>query len=101
MARLTKEDLRFFIEQEWKDIHHTRIQEWTALGLVAGVHFAMLQFFTKEGISEYFKNYGFWLPCIGAVFAIVGIILTCHHRKVMMRSYQWLVEAEKRIGLIQ
>ncbi len=39
MAR--KEDYRLIIEREWADIHHSRVQEWTCLGVVTGTHLGL------------------------------------------------------------
>jgi hypothetical protein len=32
-----------FLQNEWADLHHSRVQEWTALGVVAGVHLGLAQ----------------------------------------------------------
>jgi hypothetical protein len=98
---LMHESIRLLITEEWKDIHHTRLQEWSALGVVTGVHYALLQFIFKvdtlSGIPFHFGA----LPIIGAVFVILGIRLTFHHREIMSKKYLWLRDAENRLGLIQ
>jgi len=37
------ENYRLLIEREWADLHHSRVQEWTALGVVAGAHLGLIQ----------------------------------------------------------
>jgi len=39
----TDESLISFVHNEWTDIHHSRVQEWTALGVVAGIHLGLAQ----------------------------------------------------------
>lgn len=96
------EDFRFLIEHAWADIHHSRVQEWTALGVVAGVHIGILQLLDwAREISAPARfatlvNLGL---CIGLLFSILGILITCRHRHLMMVKLGWISQAEGRLGL--
>ena len=43
--RPSKDDYLKFIELEWADFHHSRLQEWTAFGIVAGIHLGIITLF--------------------------------------------------------
>lgn len=98
------------IQNSWKDIHHSRIQEWSALGVVTGAHLGiatMLHYlsdipYVKEEIgAEVFLwiiTSGFTLSFL---FAIVGGLLTMRHRTLMKAKLKWIEKSELIIGLIK
>ena len=98
------EDYRLLIEREWADIHHSRIQEWTALGVVAGAHLGLIQLANlaidaKDGISiAAIKTVA---VVIGAVLSILGALMTCRHRQLMRIKLGWIYDAELKLGLIK
>ena len=78
------EDYRVLIEREWVDLHHSRVQEWTALGVVTGAHLGLIQLVNLvsdasgpvpivAGFSGFFA----------AAFSILGALMTCRHRQLM------------------
>ena len=92
------------LEAEWKDLHHSRVQEWSALGVVTGAHRALTQ------IPKFLKDAGVMLPVlpaaivgclIGIGFAVIGALITCRHRRLMQIKLEWIFGAESRLGLIQ
>ena len=93
-----------FIQNEWADIHHSRMQEWSALGAVTGVHLALTQIpkVLKE-ISIPIEPLTIWIitPFFGLLFAVVGILVTCRHRRLMFIKLNWIYQAEEKIGLIK
>jgi hypothetical protein len=99
----TKEDYRLLIEIQWKDIHHSRIQEWSALGIISAAHIGLIQFL--KFISEYSvsKNImSFLIPvtCIIAViFSVLGVLMVCRHRNLMTVKLKWISQAEEKLGL--
>lgn len=99
------ENYRFFIENEWKDIHHSRIQEWSALGLISGIHIGLIQLLKLINETDFFKNLiDFLTPicCIIAlVFSVIGILMVCRHRRLMWIKLNWIFEAEEKLGLIK
>lgn len=96
--------LSSFVDQQWADLHHSRIQEWTALGVVTGAHIGLLQLaFLLVRI-----NLDIPLPLvvalgstIAALFSLFGALMTCRHRRLMQIKIQWIQEAEKQLGLVK
>jgi hypothetical protein len=98
------EDYRLIIEREWADLHHSRIQEWTALGVVTGVHLGLIQLakIVKEAsVSVSTPKLIIFASIIGAFFSILGALMTCRHRQLMKVKLGWIYEAEKHLGLIK
>lgn len=102
--RPSDETLRTFIQLEWADLHHSRVQEWTALGIVAAAHLALMQAaaFLLERQEGAVSSGVLMLVASGvaAVFAIFGILITWRHRHLMKVKLHWIFEAEDRLGLI-
>ena len=98
------EDYRMLIENAWKDLHHSRLQEWSSLVVVAGVHLAAIQIVRysdelKNLISvQYLSTTAF---AIGTFFALIGAAITCRHRKIMSTKMSWIKDAEKKLGLMK
>lgn len=105
MTTQNDENYRFFIESEWKDIHHSRIQEWSALGIIAAVHVGLLQLlklFNETDIGKDIIYFLIPLCCIIAlVFSLLGILMVCRHRRLMWIKLNWIYEAEDKLKLIK
>ena len=100
----TPDDYRLIVEREWADLHHSRIQEWTALGVVTGAHLGLIQLvkLAKEAsISISTPNLVVFASIIGALFSILGALMTCRHRQLMKVKLGWIYEAEVHLGLIK
>ena len=100
----TREDYRLIIERQWADIHHSRIQEWTALGVITGIHLGIIQIpKLAHGVVLPFLFsvlcYSAFIICIA--FTILGSILTCRHRRLMEIKLSWIFQAEDKLGLIK
>ena len=99
-----REDYRLIIEREWTDLHHSRVQEWTALGVVAGAHLGLIQLASfaingKTGLDPgVVVNIA---GVLGAVFSVIGALMTCRHRKLMQVKLGWIYQAELQLGLIK
>lgn len=98
------EDYRLLIEREWADLHHSRLQEWTALGVVAGAHLGLIQ------ISQLAADANIDVPIptvvataavIGAALSILGALMTCRHRQLMKVKLGWIYTAEEKLGLVK
>ncbi len=98
------EDYRMLIECEWADLHHSRSQEWTALGVTTGAHLGILQLIvmsmeTTLPIANSIIVIGG--AVIGIIFAITGALMTMRHRNVMLVKLSWIFKAEDALGLIE
>lgn len=100
------ESYRTFIANKWTDIHHSRLQEWSALGAITAIHLGLLYIFNH--IGEKIENSNTWfiigaiLICLfGCIFNILGALITCRHRRLMIVSIDWINQASKRLGLVQ
>lgn len=98
----TTESLIMFIEREWADMHHSRLQEWTALGVVTGAHLGLIQFL------KYLKDVKLdslfiieFLCLVGIIFAVIGALITCRHRAIMHKKFNWIYKAEEQLGLVK
>jgi len=105
MTKQTAENYRFFIQTEWNDIHHSRIQEWSALGIIAAIHIGLIQLLKLINETDFGKNLIDLLTpicCIIALlFSILGILMVCRHRRLMWIKLNWIFEAEEKLGLIK
>ncbi len=93
-----------FIETEWRDIHHSRIQEWSALGVVTGAHFALTQLpklMTDAKVAVNIKTISTLGIVLAIMFAVLGALLTCRHRRLMQVKLGWIFEAEEKLGIVK
>lgn len=95
---------RLLIERQWADIHHSRVQEWSAVGVVIGAHIGILQ------VLHMIKDLSFWISfswivvmgaCLGVLFAIIGVLMTMRHRYLMFVKIGWIYQAEWHLGLVE
>lgn len=103
-SRPTSEGLVGFVQNEWADLHHSRVQEWTALGVVAGVHLGLAQVVNLALGKHPFLTLGALAvvsALLGAAFAILGILITVRHRHLMRVKLNWIFQAEEKLGLIK
>lgn len=97
------ESLRLLIERQWADLHHSRVQEWTALGVVTGAHVAMFQLLSliraaKTGIP--LASLGIISSLLAALFVVFGALVTLRHRQLMRIKLGWIYQAEDQLGLV-
>jgi hypothetical protein len=99
-----KDALLAFLDNEWRDIHHSRIQEWSSLGVVAAAHAALTQvpkFLEDSTISLSPTTVVLIASAIAAAFAIVGALVTCRHRRLMVFKLRWIFDAQNKLGLVK
>lgn len=100
-----KNDYRLLIETEWKDIHHSRIQEWSALGIIAAIHLGLIQllkFIADFQTSSLLNIILTLIFCIIAIlFAVIGVLMVCRHRRLMWIKLNWIYEAEEKLELVK
>lgn len=100
----TPEDYRLLIERAWADLHHSRIQEWTALGVVMGAHLGLIQLvkLAAEGsVPVGSPTLAVLAGLLAAIFSVLGSLMTCRHRQLMRVKLRWIYEAERHLGLIK
>ena len=100
----TPEDYRLLIEREWADLHHSRIQEWTALGVVTGAHIGLIQlvkFATDASVNVELSTLAVLAGLLAVIFCVLGALMTCRHRQLMRVKLGWIYQAENHLGLIQ
>ena len=99
----TEDSYRLLIEREWADVHHSRIQEWSALGVITGAHIGLIQLLkiTKEE-PTFSLPIAALIGCIlGFLFVCIGILITCRHRYLMWVKLSWIYDAEDKLCLIK
>lgn len=98
------ETYRGFINRGWSDIHHSRLQEWSALGIVTGIHLGivhLLKFINGLSPSFPFENTAVFGCASCIVFSVLGALLTCRHRRLMRVKLSWIYQAEEKLGLVR
>lgn len=103
-TEVESETYRKFIELEWRDIHHSRVQEWSALGVVTGVHLGIVHLLRlihdlKPPLPIEFIAVCGCFFCI--VFSVLGMLLTCRHQRLMKIKLSWIYQAEKKLHLVK
>ncbi|NQV22187.1 MAG: hypothetical protein HQ511_12305 [Rhodospirillales bacterium] len=96
------EDYQLLVEREWADLHHSRVQEWTALGVVAGAHLGLIQL-SKLAIDVELSTVTILTVATmtGALFSILGALMTCRHRRLRIVKLGWIYDAELHLGLVK
>lgn len=94
--------LTAFIQDQWADIHHSRVQEWTALGVVAGVHLGLLQALNLASSKAPYSVGALAAAAaiLGVAFSVLGIQITRRHRHLMTVKLTWIYKGEKELGLV-
>lgn len=95
---------RMLVEREWADLHHSRVQEWTALGVVTAAHVGILQLLTltrNAALSMPFSTLVLLGGLLAGVFAVLGLLVTMRHRCLMAKKLGWIWTAEELLGLIK
>lgn len=98
------EDYRMLVEREWADLHHSRIQEWSALGVVAGTHIGLVQLVNLAADANVTANIPIIAVLAGflaAIFSVLGALMTCRHRHLMTVKLGWIYQAEHHLGLVK
>jgi hypothetical protein len=104
VRRPEPQDYRLLIERAWADIHHSRLQEWSVLGVVTGAHLGILQlliFVRDLSVAVPFPVLATLGPMLGIVFAVIGALMTCRHRRLMRIKVGWIYQAEGHLGLVK
>ncbi len=98
------ESYRLLLERQWADLHHSRIQEWSALGVVTGVHLGVLHLLDMISESSFavpFPTVVVTGALIALLFALVGFLMTMRHRQLMFVKLTWIYAAECELRLVK
>jgi hypothetical protein len=98
-----KDVLIAVLDNEWRDIHHSRIQEWSSLGIVAAAHAALSQvpkLVADSTINLRPTTVVLIASALAAAFAIVGALVTCRHRRLMVIKLRRIYDVEDKLGLV-
>lgn len=97
----TPQTLYHFIEYTWKDIHHSRLQNWTGITIVTAFHIGILKatefLFNKQLFNMSIKINLF---IFGAFFCLIGFLITYKHQKQMYKRLKWNKNAETMLNII-
>ena len=98
-----EEDYRLIIKHEWADIHHSRVQEWTCLGVITGAHFGIIKGLQViKGLGDKAAVYFDVFSMVGLIMAmllcVLGLLMTCRHRTLMIIKLDWIFQAEEHLG---
>jgi len=86
---------RHFIDYIYKDIHHSRLQNWTGITVVTAFHvgiFKIVQFLIENDFNAF--NYKLLL-ILGALSCWIGFFIAQIHQTQMNKKLKSIKEAEK------
>ncbi len=99
-----REALLSLLNAEWADIHHSRLQEWSALGAVTAAHLGISQMprLLGDAASKVLTVPVAVAACVaGIALALLGGLMTCRHRGLMQERLGWIYDAELLLGLVK
>jgi hypothetical protein len=99
--RPSEESIRHFIDCTWKDIHHSRLQNWTGITVVTAFHVGMLKIF-EFSLNRQIYHFDIKLVLLifGALFCLIGFLITKIHQNQLYNKLNWIKEAEEELNTI-
>ncbi len=82
-----------YIKIQWADIRHSRLQEWSALGIIAGVMYAFAQLDPSETVPRIL------LSSLGFICALIGASMTWQHYWIFRTKIRVISKQEIGIGI--
>ena len=98
------ENYRLVIEDSWRDIHHSRNQDWTALGVVFGAHvgiFKFLEYYMSKPSPSNVDLFYILGGIAGIVLSVIGALIAYRHRSLMKLKMEWITASEKKLGILK
>lgn len=89
-----------FIELTWQDMHQSRMQNWTCITVVTVFHvgiFKIVEFLSDKNIL--FHNSQIYLFIFGALFSLIGFLITIRHQFVLYEHLNWVHTAHIKLKL--
>ncbi|MDX2440183.1 MAG: hypothetical protein QNK40_06480 [Desulfobacterales bacterium] len=96
---------RLVVQDSWKDIHHSRNQDWTALGAILAAQFGVfkiIETFSEKGERLIDQPKIYLVACLaGIVLSYAGLCVTRRHKSLSKIKLDWITEAENRLGVLK
>ena len=80
-----------YLKLQWADIHHSRLQEWTLIGIIAGIMYALINVEGYEGRII--------LAVLGAFSGFLAACISWQHNKIFLQKIGLISSLEHRIGV--
>ena len=80
-----------YIKIQWADIHHSRQQEWKALGVVAGIFFAIAN--VQDPRARIF------LGLLGISSSFLGACISWQHHTIFLGKMSVISRLERQLGI--
>lgn len=80
-----------YIKVQWADIHHSRLQDWSALGVIAGVLYAI------SNIQS--TGPRIFLSLLGLISALIGASIAWQHYQIFKDKMTVIGKMERRLGI--
>jgi XapX domain-containing protein len=80
-----------YIKVQWADIHHSRLQDWSALGVIAGVLYAIANIQSPEPRV--------FLGLLGLLSSFLGACMAWQHYQVFKDKMVVIGKMEQRLGI--
>ena len=96
----SEESIHHFLDYTWKDIHHSRLQNWTCITVVTVFHIGILKIlefnFSKNIIDPLFLKL---LLIAGALYCLVGYLIVMKHQFQLWGRLKWIRKAQHKLSL--
>ena len=95
----SQETLKHYIDYTWKDIHHSRLQNWTGITVVTAFHigiFKVVEFLYENSFLN--TKSKIVIFSFGALFCAIGYLITFLHQKQMYERLGRIKRAEQMLG---
>jgi hypothetical protein len=80
-----------YIKLQWEDIHHSRLQDWSYIGVIAGVIYGIVNIQTPE------LRLG--LSLLGLLSSTLGAYMAWQHYQIFMDKLVVIAKMEQRLGI--
>jgi hypothetical protein len=94
------ESLYKFLDYTWKDIHHSRLQNWTGITVVSAFHFGIfksIEYLLNKNLFS--QNIKITMFIFGALFCLLGFLITRKHQSQLYDKLDWIRESEKKLKI--
>jgi hypothetical protein len=86
-----------YIKLQWEDIRHSRMQEWKALVVIAGIFYAIAQ--VDPQYPDHPLEAKIFLGLFGILSAFLGALISWQHYTVFLQKISVIDKLERQIGI--
>jgi hypothetical protein len=86
-----------YIKLQWEDIRHSRMQEWKALVVIAGIFYAIAQ--VDPDYPDHPLEAKIFLGLFGILSAFLGALISWQHYTVFLQKISVIDKLERQIGI--